>query len=76
MRGQNLHGALSHLWLAIQQQQHSPHECGSPSEAAMRGLIASEITARERIGQRHPLVKAEAQPFARDGVDASGRIAD
>src|SRR5437899_2409056 len=76
MRCQNPHGAVSYIWLAIKQQQHSPHKGRSAGQAAMRRLVATEIACRECIGQRCRLMKAEAQPLAGDGVNASGCITD
>src|ERR1700692_1582887 len=76
MRCENAHGAAAHLWLPIEQQQHPSHECGPAGQAAVRGLVAAEIARRKRIRQSGRLMKAQAKPFARDGVNTSGRIAD
>ena len=74
MRCESAHRTVPHPWLATEQQQQASHERGSARETSVRSLITSKITGPERVSQRHGLMKAEAKPFAGDGIHAAGSI--
>src|SRR6185312_9821969 len=74
--GEQAHGALPDELAAIELKHGGRHQTGAASEARVLAIVEREVAFRERFGQEFRLAEAEADTFARDGVDGAGSVAD
>lgn len=69
--GKSVQHAAAEAAVAVEQQHQIGHEFGTPAQAPVGGLVSTEIARGQRAGERHRLLKQEAQTFPGDGIDRS-----
>jgi hypothetical protein len=76
MRGHCGERAAADKSPAVHRQHEISHEGRTKRDSAVRPRVAWEIARRKRVPERHRLLESLAETFSRDGINASGSIAD